>query len=247
MQFLCHPLNTEQGSWQWLLLPKGCSIDPREHWCTCLFDVISTGLDVDIEFCTGELRMPSEVAIPLGISGRKGINIQIHYNNPEELKGRTDASILRLYVTTKPRKHEVHNFKTDWTGCSKPRECCLIININNTLVAYVVGFLHRVVSCTLAVSHQWGSFRPRKQCMPQLSIRLKWTPRLRRMASQCMHSHRTCMPWERRYGLRNWQEAPTTKKASLQSLMISTRSELYGFRSSHFSCPSDLYLSHNIY
>lgn len=40
--------------------------------------------------------------------GVRGINVQMHYDNPKLKEGRTDASVLRLHLTSKPREHEVN-------------------------------------------------------------------------------------------------------------------------------------------
>ncbi|GMH42495.1 hypothetical protein BSKO_10414 [Bryopsis sp. KO-2023] len=55
--------------------------------------------------------LPSKASISLGEgTGRVGLILRMHYNNPFLKEGLTDASGMRLHVTTKPREYEAATF-----------------------------------------------------------------------------------------------------------------------------------------
>lgn len=56
----------------------------------------------------GNMKFPQTTALALGKSeGAFGIVVDMHYNNPLLQAGKTDASSLRFYLTSKPREHKV--------------------------------------------------------------------------------------------------------------------------------------------
>lgn len=65
-------------------------------------------LAIDGNHLAGKFKVPKIVSFPLGeAQGTKGIQVEMHYDNPLLLKGRTDASGLRFHLTKTPRQHEV--------------------------------------------------------------------------------------------------------------------------------------------
>jgi len=55
-----------------------------------------------------EVIYPSDVAVPLGPgTANRAILIQVHYNNPENVPGVVDTSMLTFYYTPLPREHDM--------------------------------------------------------------------------------------------------------------------------------------------
>jgi hypothetical protein len=51
---------------------------------------------------------PADAGLPMGTADRSVIALQLHYNNPQLLKGQKDSgSGLRIYYTSKLRKHDI--------------------------------------------------------------------------------------------------------------------------------------------
>ncbi|CAL8312878.1 unnamed protein product [Lota lota] len=61
----------------------------------------------------GAFELPEEAGIPIGGNNSNILyRLEIHYNNPTSVAGRQDSSGLRLYYTSKLRKHSVGTLTT---------------------------------------------------------------------------------------------------------------------------------------